>query len=171
MHDTVEDTNTTWAELEELFGIPVASLVKEVTDDKSLPKSRRKELQIENATALSARAKQLKIADKISNIRDITRFPPADWPLERRREYLSWAEQVVAGCRGVNAELERIFDAAIEQARPALEIAHSATPGSDAATSSSRDDIGKRLADLGFEPMENVGGIGFIGGIPLHNKS
>ncbi len=85
LHDTVEDTNTTWAELEELFGIPVASLVKEVTDDKSLPKSRRKELQIENAPALSREAKQLKVADKISNIRDITRFPPADWPLQRRR--------------------------------------------------------------------------------------
>ena len=121
LHDTIEDTNTTYAELQGAFGPHVTGLVKEVTDDKSLDKAIRKQLQIQNAGALSARAKQLKIADKISNIRDITHFPPADWPLERRQEYLSWAEQVVEGCRGINRELDRVFDHSIEQARTAIQ--------------------------------------------------
>jgi hypothetical protein len=111
----------------------------------------------------------LKIADKIANIRDITDFPPADWPLQRRREYLRWAEQVFAGCRGINPELERVLDSSLEQARTAIEPACSATPG-NAATSTARDDIDKRLAELGGEPMEDIGGIGFVGGSPPRKK-
>ena len=41
--DTIEDTATTPSELVELFGPRVRSIVVEVTDDKSLPKARRKE--------------------------------------------------------------------------------------------------------------------------------
>ncbi len=120
LHDTIEDTNTTAEELEELFGGPVARLVSEVTDDKSLDKAERKQLQIRHAPTLSQRAKQLKIADKVCNVRDITEYPPTDWSLERRRAYLTWAEQVVAGCRGINRQLERVFDGAIREARATL---------------------------------------------------
>jgi len=125
LHDTLEDTKTHFRELEDLFGRQVAYLVSEVTDDKSLPKAERKRLQIEHAPRLSPAAKQLKIADKICNIRDITDFPPADWPLERRREYLTWAEQVVGGCRGINSQLETAFDLAIERARTTLGLTYS----------------------------------------------
>ncbi|CAM9332793.1 unnamed protein product [Lampetra planeri] len=41
LHDTVEDTDTTPAELEAKFGAIVARIVQEVTDDKSLPKQER----------------------------------------------------------------------------------------------------------------------------------
>ena len=94
LHDTVEDTQTTLAELEQNFGPEVTALVREVTDDKSLPKAQRKQLQVEHAPGSSNRAKQLKIADKICNVRDIAVSPPANWPLQRRREYLEWAEKV-----------------------------------------------------------------------------
>lgn len=107
LHDTVEDTKTTFAELEELFGHEVAGLVRELTDDKSLEKMERKRLQIEHASQSSSRAKQLKIADKLCNIRDIMVSPPAYWSLERRSEYLRWSERVVAGCRQVNAKLDQ----------------------------------------------------------------
>ena len=80
LHDTVEETGTTLAEVEALFGAEVRALVAEVTDDKSLPKAERKRLQIEHAPNLSHHAKEIKIADKISNILEITHNPPADWP-------------------------------------------------------------------------------------------
>ena len=48
LHDTVEDTQTTFDELEKLFGEEVRSLVDEVSDDKSLPKQERKRLQVRN---------------------------------------------------------------------------------------------------------------------------
>ncbi len=122
LHDTVEDTQTTFLELEEHFGSEVAGIVRELTDDKSLEKSERKRLQIEHARDSSIRAKKVKIADKICNVRDITLSPPANWPLQRRLEYLSWSEQVVAGCRNVNPKLDQAFDEAVAHARNVLEL-------------------------------------------------
>jgi guanosine-3',5'-bis(diphosphate) 3'-pyrophosphohydrolase len=113
LHDTVEDTKTTFEELETEFGVDVANVVMEVTDDKSLPKPRRKELQIEHAPHASSRAKQLKIADKICNIRDILNSPPMDWSVDRKREYLEWTQKVVNGCRGVNFCLDKVYDDAL----------------------------------------------------------
>jgi guanosine-3',5'-bis(diphosphate) 3'-pyrophosphohydrolase len=123
LHDTLEDTATTRQELDELFGQQVRSLVEEVTDDKSLPKPERKRLQVEHAPLLSPAAKRIKLADKICNLGDITPTQPADWPLQRKLDYLDWAERVVAGCRGSSAELERHFDAVLKERRKALETA------------------------------------------------
>ena len=120
LHDTLEDTDTTPEELENLFGREVLSLVLECTDDKRLPKAERKRLQILNAAHKSPGAKQIKLADKISNVTDITENPPADWSLPRRLEYLDWAEQVIAGLRGANAELEQLFDLTVKAARAQL---------------------------------------------------
>ncbi len=116
LHDTVEDTDTTFADLEEAFGREVRSLVEEVTDDKTLPKGVRKQLQVEHAPDLSSRAKQVKIADKICNVHDVTHTPPPHWPLERRRDYLRWAAKVVEGCGGANAKLEDRFGRELEEA-------------------------------------------------------
>jgi guanosine-3',5'-bis(diphosphate) 3'-pyrophosphohydrolase len=112
LHDTVEDTETTPAELQNLFGEDVARVVMEVTDDKSLPKAQRKRLQIEHAGNISARAKLVKMADKISNLRDIAASAPKDWTLVRRREYFDWAKQVVDGLGDVSPPLRGAFDAA-----------------------------------------------------------
>lgn len=112
LHDTLEDTETTPEELQELFGAEVASVVVEVSDDKSLPKAQRKQLQIEHAAHISRRARLVKLADKIANIRDVADAPPADWPLERRREYFDWAKQVVEGLGDVSLPLREAFDAA-----------------------------------------------------------
>ncbi|KVR67588.1 phosphohydrolase [Burkholderia vietnamiensis] len=118
LHDTIEDTETTEQELLRLFGKDVADIVMEVSDDKSLPKDERKRLQVEHAGSISRRAKLVKLADKVCNVRDIARHPPADWPIERKRTYFDWAKSVVDRMRGVHPGLEAIFDAAYA-ARPA----------------------------------------------------
>jgi guanosine-3',5'-bis(diphosphate) 3'-pyrophosphohydrolase len=120
LHDTVEDTETTFEEIEEVFGTEVSSLVRNVTDDKSLEKAERKQLQIEHTATSSDKVKQIKIADKISNIRDITASPPKDWSLQHCADYLDWSQEVVSGCRGVNASLEQAFDDAIKKAHEVL---------------------------------------------------
>jgi guanosine-3',5'-bis(diphosphate) 3'-pyrophosphohydrolase len=120
LHDTVEDTQTTRDELREKFGDRVAGFVLEVTDDKSLPKQERKRLQIEHAPELSLEAKQIKLADKISNITDVTKNPPDGWSLERRREYIDWGDAVAKGLRGSNASLETLFDRTVETAKKSL---------------------------------------------------
>ncbi len=121
LHDTVEDTDATKEEITELFGATVSDYVMEVTDDKSLPKQERKQKQIEHAPHLSTGAKQIKLADKISNITDVTNNPPHDWSQERKIEYVNWGEKVVAGLRGVNADLEKYFDEIVSKARTKFE--------------------------------------------------
>jgi guanosine-3',5'-bis(diphosphate) 3'-pyrophosphohydrolase len=111
LHDTVEDTDTTFHEIEQQFGPSVAAIVREVTDDKTLPKENRKRLQVEHAAELSREAKLVKLADKICNLRDISSSPPADWALERKQEYFEWAKRVVDQMRGTHPELEQLFDA------------------------------------------------------------
>jgi guanosine-3',5'-bis(diphosphate) 3'-pyrophosphohydrolase len=111
LHDTLEDTQTTIQEIEQQFGKEVCRIVQEVTDDKTLPKPKRKQMQIAHAPHLSKSAKQIKIADKICNISDLTPAQPVDWSLNRKRTYLHWANKVVAGCRGSNLRLEKHFDA------------------------------------------------------------
>jgi guanosine-3',5'-bis(diphosphate) 3'-pyrophosphohydrolase len=95
LHDTIEDTDTSVEELVEAFGGHVASLVQEVTDDKRLPKAERKLRQVQHAAHLSPKARPVKLADKIANLRDVADSPPANWPLARRQEYFDWAKQVV----------------------------------------------------------------------------
>jgi len=110
LHDTVEDTRTTYEEVREKFGDDVAGLVAEVTDDKSLPKATRKQLQIDNAPHKSTRAATIKLADKISNLRAILASPPADWSVQRQREYFEWAKRVVDGLPPANAILKAEFE-------------------------------------------------------------
>jgi len=112
LHDTVEDTETTQEELEQIFGERISQIVMEVTDDFNLPKTERKRLQIEHAAHISEQAKLVKLADKICNLRDVAECPPPEWSLQRRRDYFDWAKQVIDQLRGVNKKLEGIFDEA-----------------------------------------------------------
>ncbi len=110
LHDTIEDTKTTREELAAAFGEGIAEIVVEVTDDKTLGKKERKDRQVSHAPHLSRQAKLVKLADKISNLRDILEFPPSHWPTSDKHQYFDWAGQVIDGLRGVHPGLEAIFD-------------------------------------------------------------
>lgn len=112
LHDTIEDTDTTRAELERHFGAKIAAIVGEVTDDKMLPKQERKQLQVEHAPALGRAAGLVKLADKIANLRDVANSPPKDWSLQRRQEYFDWAKAVVDNIADAPPRLRELFDAA-----------------------------------------------------------
>jgi (p)ppGpp synthase/HD superfamily hydrolase len=98
-----------------VFNTDIADLVAEVSDDKRLSREERKRKQVEHAADKSGRAKMLKLADKTSNLRSLTKSPPADWSRRRKREYLDWAIEVSKGLRGVNAWLETRFDETADQ--------------------------------------------------------
>ena len=110
LHDTVEDTETTPEELESEFGSTIKNIVMDVTDDTLLTRPERKQAQIDHAAHISDKAKLVKLADKISNLRDVSTNAPEDWSLERRQEYFDWAKKVIDKVRGVNPNLESIFD-------------------------------------------------------------
>lgn len=119
LHDVLEDTDATEAELTDLFGQEVCSVVKEVTDDMTLTYDDRKRLQIKKAPSLSRKAKIIKIADKLSNVQDVL-TSNLNWSNRRKRKYVEWSEQVIAGCRNVNAALEAAFDNIITEAKKVL---------------------------------------------------
>jgi GTP diphosphokinase / guanosine-3',5'-bis(diphosphate) 3'-diphosphatase len=110
LHDTIEDTDTTPEELTRAFGERICKIVLEVTDDKTLPKQTRKRLQVENASKSSGKARLVKLADKICNLRDISVSAPVNWSLQRQQEYFDWAKEVVDRIRGTHAGLEAAFD-------------------------------------------------------------
>jgi GTP diphosphokinase / guanosine-3',5'-bis(diphosphate) 3'-diphosphatase len=119
LHDVLEDTETTEAELISLFGNTVCSIVKEVTDDMSLTYDDRKRAQIKKAPSLSPDAKKIKIADKISNINDIL-TKTLTWSNRRKRMYVEWSEKVIEGCRGINPALDSAFDEIVLHAKKVL---------------------------------------------------
>lgn len=130
LHDTVEDTVKPTSieeaalknEITELFGPSVLGMVLEVTDDKTKDHWIRKQLQVEHAASLSNGAKMIKLADKICNLQDIVDNPPVFWTKARKSEYITWAEKVVSGLRGVNSALETEFDMVVQQGKHKLGI-------------------------------------------------
>jgi guanosine-3',5'-bis(diphosphate) 3'-pyrophosphohydrolase len=117
LHDTIEDTPTVFDDLLEAFGPRVARLVSELTDDKRLPKQVRKREQIRHAGRITRAAQQIKLADKLCNLREVAASPPVDWPAKRKREYFEWSRRVVDRMRGACPALERRFDEAYARGR------------------------------------------------------
>lgn len=115
LHDTVEDTETTFEELEAAFGKVVANVVREVTDDKTMEKSERKQAQVDHAPSISHRAKLVKLADRIANCRDLISNPPHEWDEDRRREYFEWSSRVVNAMGNVQSVLQAKFREVVEQ--------------------------------------------------------
>lgn len=115
LHDTVEDTETTFGELEAVFGKEVADVVREVTDDKTMEKLERKQAQVDHAPSISHRAKLVKLADRIANCRDLITHPPHDWDEDRRREYFEWSARVVNALGNVHTVLMAKFRDVAEQ--------------------------------------------------------
>lgn len=114
LHDTLEDTDTTYAELKESFGRKISDIVQEVSDDKLLPFAERRRLQVAKAQVASKEAKLVKLADKTCNLRDIVNAPPVDWGINRQRDYFDWAKEVADSIGNVNKGLEKAFEAAFE---------------------------------------------------------
>jgi (p)ppGpp synthase/HD superfamily hydrolase len=119
LHDSIEDQEVPRAIIAKAFGEEVAKLVEEVTDDKTLEKHKRKQLQVERSQKKSHRAKILKLADKTSNLRAIAASPPPQWSVKRRLEYVEWSRKVARGLTGVSEWLEREFDQAAKEAERA----------------------------------------------------
>ena len=113
LHDVVEDCEVTEAEIALEFGEEVARLVMEVTDDKDLPRARRRQAQVEGAPRLSPRACLIRIADKLHNVRSLHDGTPEGWDADRIVGYVGWARTVVDLLRGTSAELEALFDEAV----------------------------------------------------------
>ncbi|KAJ1915831.1 Guanosine-3',5'-bis(diphosphate) 3'-pyrophosphohydrolase MESH1 [Tieghemiomyces parasiticus] len=106
LHDTIEDTDTSAAEIQDHFGEAVCRVVLECTDDMSLPADERKRRQVLAAATASSQAKLVKLADKLHNLQDLRRAVPVGWTADRVQAYYAWAKRVTDGCTGTSAVLE-----------------------------------------------------------------
>lgn len=106
LHDVIEDTRITIEDLANVFPTPVINYVKEVTDDKSLPKVEIKKRQLEKMKTASDGAKMIKAADKISNCSNLFTDPPESWSVEYQRGYFTWCYYVCEEIKGVNKKLD-----------------------------------------------------------------
>jgi (p)ppGpp synthase/HD superfamily hydrolase len=74
LHDVLEDGGVTQADLERELGEEVASIVAEVSEDKSRSWEERKQHTIDSIPAMSAGARAVTAADKVHNLADLDRL-------------------------------------------------------------------------------------------------
>jgi len=116
LHDTVEDTKTSLDEIRQLFGTRVAEIVAACTDDKSLSKVQRKQVQLAKTASAPIEAKWVKLADKYANASDLFAHPPASWSQAERDGCIAWTCAVFRQLEGISdyfdAKFHTLFDAA-----------------------------------------------------------
>ena len=114
LHDVLEDTDVTAADLQARFGARVAGLVDELTDPperKALEREARKAAQAAHMTHASPEAQLVKIADQTANLEDLARDLDAMSP-GAHAVYRAGATAVVRGCPAGPADLIARFEAA-----------------------------------------------------------
>src|SRR5262245_22838090 len=120
LHDVLEDTGTSYEKLVAMFGERVARIVRENSDDMTLPKPERRRDRLAGISKKSREARLVKFADIISNLRAIAISPPAGWSSDHRLSYLHSCRNLVDSGRGANAEIERVFDDTAKDAEQAI---------------------------------------------------
>ena len=115
LHDVVEDCEE-WT-LERVtveFGIGVAEIVSELTEDKSLSWEERKQAAIDHVPAMSADALLVKAADKLHNLSTLlVDLESAPEPDEVWRNFSRGPEQTLELAQGLVAALQPRLPASI----------------------------------------------------------
>lgn len=154
LHDTIEDTDCSWEELESHFNKRVVDLVREVTDDKSLGKAERKRLQVMHARDASLGARAIKMADKLHNLLSIQESPPQGWGWRRIQGYFVWSKAVTDACCAGGG------DAWIQPLKIRLDEVYGGKFIDDEGTSRNccgdDDDDRKRIIDEYYKEMEGL---------------
>ncbi|MEA5595765.1 HD domain-containing protein [Rivularia sp. UHCC 0363] len=83
LHDTIEDTDTTFEELEAEFGLPVANGVLALSKDSSLEKSLQMKDSLQKIKERSQEIWMVKLADRITNLQ----APPDYWKQDKIIRY------------------------------------------------------------------------------------
>lgn len=117
LHDVPEDTNVPVEEIRAKFGDEIASIVAEVTDDRTKSQVERKQEQLAHASKLSEPAVLVKMADMYDNLSSMAEDPPMGWTVEEIQGYMAWKSAIVAQMVGANEKLkdllQLLFDSSI----------------------------------------------------------
>jgi guanosine-3',5'-bis(diphosphate) 3'-pyrophosphohydrolase len=111
LHDTLEDTNATYEELENEFGTEVAKGVQALTKNDDLPKSEKMLDSLNRTKQLPKEVWAVKLADRITNLQT----PPPHWNIVKKIEYIKEAEIISKIFNGCNPYLESRLQYKIEE--------------------------------------------------------
>lgn len=103
LHDTLEDTNTAFEELQSEFGIEVANGVLALTKNDDLPKHMKMLDSLNRIKLLPKEVWSVKLADRITNLQK----PPQKWDNSKKIEYKKEAESILEILKGANEYLEK----------------------------------------------------------------
>lgn len=113
VHDVLRDTPADEAEVIERFGDDVTEIVRELTDDPDLSRLDRQEQLPQRVQEYHGPARLIKLAEKISKLKDLNDESPIGWSRQRRRDYYDWAAGVTAPLKGDNAVLDGLLEEAL----------------------------------------------------------
>ena len=111
LHDTLEDTSTTFEELETKFGVEIAKGVLALTKNEKLPKEEQIKDCLKRIKLLQSEVWAVKLADRITNLQP----PPPHWSKERKINYRDEARLIVSELRDGNEYLGRRLEEKIEE--------------------------------------------------------
>ncbi|MDE1174453.1 MAG: bifunctional (p)ppGpp synthetase/guanosine-3',5'-bis(diphosphate) 3'-pyrophosphohydrolase [Parvibaculaceae bacterium] len=123
LHDTIEDTGSTMAELTQLFGAQIASLVDGVTKLGKIEFTSEREKQAENfrkflvAMSNDIRVLLVKLADRLHNMRTLHFIPSPEKRKRIAQETLD-IYAPLAGRMGIQEIREELEDLAFKQINP-----------------------------------------------------
>lgn len=106
LHDVVEDTAVTVAEVAARFGAEVAAGVAALTKDGRLAKSARMADSLARIRRQPKAVWKVKLADRITNLQP----PPAHWPRDRCVRYLAEAGGILEALGDASPVLARRFE-------------------------------------------------------------
>jgi guanosine-3',5'-bis(diphosphate) 3'-pyrophosphohydrolase len=90
LHDTLEDTATSYNELAAEFGEPVAGAVLALTKFSNLPKEEQIADSLKRIQLQPKEVWSVKLADRIANLQ----APPLDWDYKKRLKYQNDAQMI-----------------------------------------------------------------------------
>jgi guanosine-3',5'-bis(diphosphate) 3'-pyrophosphohydrolase len=111
LHDTLEDTSTTFDELETKFGLKIALAVEALSKNESLPKGKRMQDCLIRIKELQKEVGAVKLADRITNLQP----PPDDWDKAKRVKYQEEAKLILKELKGGNGYLEERLEGMIKE--------------------------------------------------------
>ena len=101
LHDTIEDTDTDFDSIKDVFGKNVAEIVVSVTKDNRLPKKQREMKYAKDLKSSSVKAKLVKIADILANVNDAPNAGRnARWEKQqfiKKSKYWNYVSDIKAG--------------------------------------------------------------------------
>lgn len=111
LHDTIEDTSTTYKEIEENFGTEVAIGVMALTKNEELPRDSHVADSLNRIKKLRKEVWAVKLADRITNLQP----PPNNWSRQKRLKYLEDAKLILEELKEGNEYLADRLGSEIEK--------------------------------------------------------